>query len=91
MFMVTSRCDRDRCLGWAIWHLPLFVLPGAPNVGQPFWAFGVIVSALSFAFTWLYNMAGGSILPVVLLHGLNNTSNLVYPFALTLRRPLISV
>lgn len=68
-------------LGWAIWHLPLFVLPGAPNVGQPFWAFSVIVIALSFAFTWLYNMAKGSILPVILLHGLNNTSNLVYPFA----------
>lgn len=68
-------------VGWAVWHLPLFVLPGAQNVDQPFWTFGLIVIAMSFAFTWLYNVAGGSILPVILLHGLNNTSSLLYPFA----------
>lgn len=71
-------------LGWAIWHLPLFVLPGAPNAGQPFWGFGAFtasVVAMSFAFTWLYNMANGSVLPVIFLHGLQNTANLVYPFA----------
>lgn len=68
-------------LGWAIWHLPLFVLPGAQNAGQPFVLFALVVIAMSFAFTWLYNVANGSILPVVLLHGLNNTSGLLYPFA----------
>lgn len=68
-------------VGWAVWHLPLFVLPGAQNAGQPFWVFALIVVAMSFAFTWLYNVADGSVLPVVLLHALNNTAGLVYPFA----------
>ncbi|SFK60368.1 Membrane protease YdiL, CAAX protease family [Halogranum rubrum] len=67
--------------GWALWHLPLFVLPGAQNADQPFWLFTAAAVVLSFVFTWLYNVAGGRVLPAILLHGLYNTTGLLYPFA----------
>ncbi|MEA3246594.1 MAG: CPBP family intramembrane glutamic endopeptidase, partial [Gemmatimonadota bacterium] len=41
-------------VAWALWHLPLFLIPGADKTGQsfPVWALGVV--ALSVAMTWLW-------------------------------------
>jgi uncharacterized protein len=65
-------------LVWAIWHLPLFYIPGTPNFGQSLPLYTLQVTALSVAFAWLYWRTGGSLLLVMLLHAaVNNTSGIV--------------
>jgi CAAX protease family protein len=57
-------------LGWATWHLPLFLYrPGYVGMG-PVGAAGWIVSLATGAvlLTWLYNQSRGSILVVALFH-----------------------
>ena len=57
-------------LMWSVWHFPL-------GVGSPGWfadnaVFLVSVTAATFFYTWLFNRTGGSILPVALLHTMEN-------------------
>lgn len=61
-------------LFWSLWHLPaFFYLPSYEKVGLiifPGFALGVISGAILL--TWLYNSTRGSILMVVLWHGVWN-------------------
>ena len=54
---------------WAGWHLP--VLLGRDVVSIV--AFVLLAFVLSFVFTWLFNGSGGSLLPVLIFHTLQNT------------------
>ena len=54
---------------WAIWHLPAFFYLYNPTIIIGF-LLGVLAGAI--VFTWLYNSTGGSILMVVLFHGVFN-------------------
>lgn len=59
---------------WALWHLPLFFVPGSDTFGQSFVVYAVGVVALSVAFAWLWAGTGGSLLLTMLLHAaVNNT------------------
>lgn len=63
---------------WAVWHLPLFFVPGADTYGQSFIVYALQVTALSVAMTWLYAHTRGSLLPVMLMHAaVNNTKDIV--------------
>lgn len=63
---------------WAVWHLPLFFMPGSDTVGTSFVIYLLHVIALSVAMAWLYWRTGGSLLLVMLMHAaVNNTSGLV--------------
>jgi len=63
---------------WAIWHLPLFLLPGTGSEGQSFPIYLLHVTALSVAMAWLYWKTGGSLLLVMLMHAsVNNTTGIV--------------
>lgn len=55
---------------WAGWHYWYFLLPGWEAVGFGWFLVGVLGD--SFWHTWLYNRAGGSVLPAILLHGAGN-------------------
>ena len=58
---------------WAVWHLPLFSIPGVPQHGQSAFVFAAEVLGTAFLLAWLY--AGtGSILLCVLFHAAQNTS-----------------
>lgn len=59
---------------WALWHLPIFFMPGADKYGQsfPVWALGV--TALSVAIAWLYVHTDGSLLLTMLMHSAINQS-----------------
>lgn len=54
---------------WALWHLPLFLLPAGPlsMADKPVVAWVAGVLAQPFILTWLFNRAAGS-LPVVMLY-----------------------
>jgi hypothetical protein len=63
---------------WALWHLPLFFLPGTGSDGQSFPIYLLHVTALSVAMSWLYWKTEGSLLLVMLMHAsVNNTTGIV--------------
>lgn len=63
---------------WAVWHLPLFFVPGSGSDGQSFPIYLLHVTALSVAMAWLYWKTDGSLLLVMLMHAsVNNTSGIV--------------
>lgn len=58
---------------WALWHLPLFFIPGTSQsaAGQPllqFALYAVQVISLTVIITWLYNRTGRSLAAVILFH-----------------------
>jgi membrane protease YdiL (CAAX protease family) len=59
---------------WAVWHLPAFFFRDTYAdlgvFGFPIFAFSVLFSTM--VFTWLYNGTAGSLLLVVLFHGIFN-------------------
>jgi len=64
---------------WAIWHLPLFFVPGIDNYGQSFMIFALQVTAISVPMAWLYARTDGSLLLVMLMHGANNQTRNIVP------------
>jgi membrane protease YdiL (CAAX protease family) len=63
---------------WAVWHLPLFLLPGTGSTGQSFPVYLTHVTALSVAMAWLYWKTSGSLLLVMVMHAaVNNTTGIV--------------
>lgn len=62
---------------WGAWHLPIFFWTGNPMSAYPFlpWFAGTV--AVAFIYTWLYNSAAGSLLPVTLFHIVLNTLSVV--------------
>ncbi|MDT3437685.1 type II CAAX endopeptidase family protein [Haloarcula sp. 1CSR25-25] len=57
---------------WALWHVPLFLMPGSSQAGTPFWLYAPVVVGISVIASWLYNAAGGRVLIPVGFHTLSN-------------------
>ena len=57
---------------WAVWHVPLFLMPGSSQAGTPFLLYAPVVVGISVIATWLYNAAGGRVLVPVVFHTLSN-------------------
>ena len=67
---------------WAVWHLPLFYVPGADTTGQSFPVYLAQVTAISVAMAWLYAHTGGSLLLVMLMHSSINQATFIVPAAI---------
>ena len=66
-------------IGWGIWHLPLFMIPGTYQALFPFpgpiaaWlGFMVLVIPMSILTTWVFNHTRGSVLIAALFHTATN-------------------
>ena len=57
---------------WALWHVPLFLMPGSSQAGTPFWLYAPVVVGISVIASWLYNAAGGRVIVPVVFHTLSN-------------------
>jgi membrane protease YdiL (CAAX protease family) len=66
---------------WAFWHLPQFFIREADTYGQSFLVYVLQVTALSVAMAWLFAKAGGSLLPVMLMHAAVNNAKDIVPSA----------
>ena len=58
---------------WALWHLPIFFIPGtyqySLGVGSfPFWTYMISVVPLTILFTWVFNNTASSTLSAILFH-----------------------
>jgi membrane protease YdiL (CAAX protease family) len=63
---------------WAVWHLPLFLIPGTETFAQPFPVYLAGVTALSVAMAWLYWRTNGSLMLTMMMHAaVNNTKDIV--------------
>jgi membrane protease YdiL (CAAX protease family) len=57
---------------WALWHVPLFLMPGSSQAGTPFWLYAPVVVGISVITSWLYSAAGGHVLVPVVFHTLSS-------------------
>lgn len=64
---------------WAVWHLPLFWMPGTAQAALPVLPFLAGTVALSVVFARLAVNTGFSVLPAILLHGAINAGSWVLP------------
>lgn len=53
---------------WGAWHLPVLIGRDMLSIV----AFSLLSFGLSFLFTWLFNGSGGSLIPVLLFHAVQN-------------------
>jgi uncharacterized protein len=60
---------------WVIWHSPIILMVDYNSRGLPLWyswlCFALLVTGISFAFSWL-RLKSGSLYPAVLLHATHN-------------------
>jgi membrane protease YdiL (CAAX protease family) len=68
---------------WALWHLPLFVMPGtyqeAIGLGSiGFWLYMGVIPATSTLITWFYNNSRESVLAAIIYHLLNNLAGEIF-------------
>lgn len=57
---------------WALWHLQLWLRAGEVSRTAPFLATLFYICVQAILYTWLYNNTGGSLLPGLLYHALDN-------------------
>ncbi len=67
---------------WVVWHLPLFFMPGTPQVAIPLLPYVVYTLGISIIMTWLFNASGGSTLLAILFHAGVNVPSAWYPLGL---------
>ncbi len=60
---------------WAIWHAPLWFMPGAAQSSMPIWMFIISLMAIRLIMGWAYNNTNGSLLIAVLFHLFFNFGN----------------
>jgi membrane protease YdiL (CAAX protease family) len=61
-------------LVWALWHLPLWALPGDFHSAIPPSLFLAQILAVSILYTWLWLHSGGSLIIVHVFHAASNTT-----------------
>src|SRR5690606_32546574 len=67
---------------WSLWHLPLWFLPGSVHGQLSLPVYVLSTTALSVLLAYAFNVTGGSLLAVVLVHAASNTAdNLRYALA----------
>ena len=53
---------------WALWHLPLWFVPGQGWEALPYWTFSLAAISSSVLFTFVLNNTGGSLLMASIIH-----------------------
>ena len=66
-------------VSWALWHAPLYFLPGMPSFGDPYLAFVAWVLPLTFVLTWLWLLTRSVIVATVAHGSANLVSGVVLP------------
>ncbi|HMQ04482.1 MAG TPA: type II CAAX endopeptidase family protein [Pyrinomonadaceae bacterium] len=64
---------------WAIWHLPLFWIPGTSQFTSPMWLYAIYITALTVQYTWIYIRSQGNLFACMLLHTFTNLTVVVFP------------
>lgn len=62
---------------WALWHTPLFLIPGTFQSGIPYFGFFLLTVAESILTTWIFNHARGSALLTGIFHAIGDVTIVV--------------
>jgi membrane protease YdiL (CAAX protease family) len=57
---------------WALWHMPLWLLPGYGWDSVPYWAFALTTISSSVIYTFVVNKTDGSMLVASMIHLMTN-------------------
>ena len=64
---------------WALWHLPLFFIPGTSQIFVPFLAFALVLIGHSYFFAAIRQAAGKRIMAGLVAHGWGNAFVALFP------------
>lgn len=64
---------------WALWHLPLWFIPGTSQTFVHFFAFFLLLTGYSFFFSWVLRAAGNRPLAGLVAHGTGNSLVPLFP------------
>lgn len=65
---------------WASWHIPLWFVPGDIHSQNFFWGWAGRIILLSILMTWIFNNTNGSVLAVMLFHGMANSASDLFQY-----------
>jgi len=65
---------------WAIWHIPLWFIPGSTQVYMNFFGFTLLTIGYSYIFEWIIKMSGKRLLSGLVSHGTANAFSALFPF-----------
>ncbi|MFX0096018.1 MAG: lysostaphin resistance A-like protein, partial [Candidatus Hodarchaeota archaeon] len=74
---------------WALWHLPVFIIPEHPQSEVPFEWYLVLAISTTIIITWLYLKTEGSILLAMILHGAIDATFFIFPMAFSAFHPIV--
>ena len=64
---------------WAVWHLPLFLIPDGGQTYIPFAGFMLLTTGYSWFFSWVRQASGKRTFSGIYAHGLINAFGSVFP------------
>ena len=64
---------------WAIWHIPLWFMPGSTQVFMNFFAFMLSAIGYSYFFSWVIKASGNRLLSGLFAHGVANAFIPLFP------------
>lgn len=64
---------------WAIWHIPLWFIPGTNQIYMNFFAFMLGCIGLSYFFSWVIEASGKRLLSGLVVHGAMNAFMALFP------------
>lgn len=57
---------------WAIWHIPLWFIPGGNQVYMSFFGFVIFCIGGSYVYSWIIELSGNRLLSGIITHGAGN-------------------
>jgi len=64
---------------WAVWHIPLWFIPGTSQVYMHFVGFTMLILGYSYFYSWVMRASGGRPLASLIAHGTANALVPVFP------------
>lgn len=64
---------------WAIWHIPLWFIPGSTQTYMSFIAFTLLTIGYSYFFSWIIEASGNRLLSGLIVHGTGNGVMVLFP------------
>jgi membrane protease YdiL (CAAX protease family) len=64
---------------WAVWHLPMWLVPDSGQINYPFLGFLIQTIAYSFIYSWIIEASGKRLLSGLIVHGTGNAFSSILP------------
>lgn len=64
---------------WALWHIPLWFIPGAGQSFMNFWGFMMLTFGYSFLYSWGLKKSGNKPFAALVMHGTANSFIPLFP------------